>query len=201
MTWDYCTMKEKAGDIITIEAYHGTSQACKDSILRTKKINKSSKENEWAGTGIYYFVDENEEDLAEKCILWAKNVKGYKTAAVVKNVLKVDFEKILDLTIMEYRNQFQKYREYLYNKANQYAKKSNRKLKDEYTNSIKLDCLTINSICARYGFDLVKRDAYINFYKSIKDDGSYPRSTIPNAVIASLRNQDCIKEWGECDVK
>lgn len=192
-------MEDKADNILRIEAYHGTAQANKDSILRTKKINKSSEDTEWAGTGIYYFVDEDEKDLIEKCTLWAKNVKKYKTAAVVKNVIEIESEKVLDLTIRELQSIFQKYREYLYNKANEYAGRNNKKLDNKYLNFRKLDCLAINEVCKVFSFELVKRETYINFYKS--DNKTYPFSSIPNVTIICLRNQKYIKEWSGYNVE
>lgn len=193
-------MEDKTDNVIVIEAYHGTAQAYKDSILRTKKMKKSSEDNEWAGTGIYYFVDEKEQELVKKCILWAKNVKRYKTAAIVKNTIEIESEKILDLTVRESQSKFQEYREYLYNKANEYAKKNHKRLEDKYTNFRKLDCLTINEICKTFKLELVKREAYVNFYRA-EGNEEYPFSDISNVTMISLRNQDYIKEWSECNVK
>ena len=187
-------------DIIRIDAYHGTARAKKDSILRTKKIFKSSKDNEWAGTGIYYFVDEDEKELIDKCTRWALNVKKYKTAAVVKNLIEIDKDYILDLTIYEAQNKFHEYRQFLFDKARQCAKKRNKIINDTYTNGMKLDCLTINRLCSEYKLDMVKRKTYINFYKPIEEWKDYPSSGIPNATIISLRNEEHINDWSGYDV-
>lgn len=193
-------MEEQKSDIIKIEAYHGTAVAYKDSILRTKKIKKSFSDNDWAGSGIYYFVDEEENELIEKCVLWSLNIKKYKTAAVIKNVIEIEEEKILNLTDRFQQSLFQQYRQTLFERANQYARKNGKQLKDTYTNMRKLDCLVINQICSKYKFELVKRYAYINFYKGANNK-EYPRSDIPNSTIINLKNQDYIKEWSECNVK
>ncbi len=194
-------MEENTSDVIKIEAYHGTAEAYKDSILRERKMKKSSREDDWAGTGIYYFVDEKEEDLIKKCVLWALNIKRYKTAAVVKNVIEIDRDKILNLKDKAQQDMFQNYRQILYDRANQCAIKSGRKLSEKYRDMRKLDCLTTNIVCGKYGFDLVKRDAYINFYRTMPDNREYPRSDIPNATIINLRDESYITEWGECDAK
>lgn len=187
-------------DIVRIDAYHGTASAYKDSILRTKKFCKSSNDNEWAGTGIYYFVDEDEDKLINKCTRWALNVKKYKTAAIVKNLIEIDKDCILDLTIDEAQNKFHEYRQFLFNKAKQCAKKTNKTISNTYTNSKKLDCLTINQLCSEYKLAMVKRKAYINFYRPMEDWEEYPASSIPNTTIISLRDEKCIKEWSGYDV-
>lgn len=186
---------------IKIEAYHGTDAVKKDSILKMKTIYKSSKDNEWAGEGIYYFVDEAEQDLINKCVLWAKNVKKYETPAVIKNTIVIDKNRILDLSIEENQKKFHEYRQVLFDRANQCAKKANKRLSCKYTNFRKLDCLTINQLCERFDLHLVKRKAYINFYRALADWEKYPITDIPNATMISLRKEGYIKEWRECDVK
>ena len=42
-------MEKKADeDKVTVDAYHGTAEAYKDSILRTKKFKASNEANDWA---------------------------------------------------------------------------------------------------------------------------------------------------------
>ena len=37
--------------------YHGTSIENKGEILKNRKFNLSSSASEWAGSGIYFFID------------------------------------------------------------------------------------------------------------------------------------------------
>lgn len=196
-------MEKKADeDKVTVDAYHGTAEAYKDSILRTKKFKASNEANDWAGSGIYFFVDEAEEKLVEKCILWSKVIRKYKTSAIIKVLIEIDKDKLLDLTKREQQDVFHKYRAYLFDKVNVVARNTGRELKESYASKRTMDCLTINQICKEFNFEAVKREAYINFHKKeVKENELYPNSDIPNVTMISLRNQEYIKEWGECDVK
>ena len=44
--------------------YHGTSIENKGEILKNRKFNLSSSASEWAGSGIYFFIDED-DNIAE----------------------------------------------------------------------------------------------------------------------------------------
>ena len=106
------------------------------------------------------------------------------------------------MTKREQQDVFHKYRACLFDKVNAVARNTGRALKESYANKRRLDCFTINQICKDFNFEVVKREAYINFHKKeVKENELYPNSDIPNVTMISLRNQEYIKEWGECNVK
>lgn len=174
---------------ITFDAYHGTSYEARLQILSEHCFRESSEPNEWAGTGIYFFIEENEKENAQK---WAMYIKMFSRPAIVKAKIEIDPSLIFDLTLEEHRVQFHRFRELYYKKAVESAESLGRTIDRDTRNKLKLDCRTFNTICSDVGYRAVKRQCYIRFRKNgIWAD--YPKSDIPNCTIFCLRDNGCIK--------
>lgn len=177
--------------------YHGTSIESKNEILKNKKFNLSIGTSEWAGSGIYFFIDEDDNIAENNAKKWAeciKNIKSQYIAVVIVN-LKVINAIILDLNDRNFRQQFHKYREAIFNQIVLDAESKHKKIEDTVRNKMKLDCYVINKMCDYFGFNVVIRDVHINFNKKSlsKTNCSYPSSSIPNCTIICIRNNDIIE--------
>lgn len=174
--------------------FHGTSKKSKEHILSDRKFFLSNKENEWAGTGIYFFIDDKDdvaEDNARKWSTCIKKVKESDLAVIVANV-KTEEINLFDLTERELQQIFHYYREEMYKKAVSCAKLRNKRISNTYKDKLKFDCHVINHLCNYFNFNVVIRDVYINFNKNILDGEQYPNSGIPNCTICCLRTNDII---------
>src|SRR5699024_1870245 len=97
--------------------YHGTSIENKDEIQKNRKFNLSRGERERVGSGIYFFIDEDDniaESNARKWAEYIKNIKNRYIAVVIAN-LKVIDAVVLDLNDRNFRQQFHKYRQAIFN--------------------------------------------------------------------------------------
>ena len=177
--------------------YHGTSIENKGEILKNKKFYLSSGASEWAGSGIYFFIDEDDNIAVNNAKKWAEYIKDIKSqyiAIIIVN-LKVINVVVLDLNDRNFQQQFHKYREAMFNQSVLDAESKHKKIEDTITNKMKFDCYVINKICDYYGFNVVIRDVHINFNKKIlsRRNCSYPSSSIPNSTIICVRSNDIIE--------
>ena len=177
--------------------YHGTSIENKGEILKNKKFYLSSGASEWAGSGIYFFIDEDDniaENNAKKWAEYIKDIKSQYIAIIIVN-LKVINAVVLDLNDRNFQQQFHKYREAMFNQSVLDAESKHKKIEDTITNKMKFDCYVINKICDYYGFNVVIRDVHINFNQKIlsRRNCSYPSSSIPNSTIICVRSNDIIE--------
>ena len=177
--------------------YHGISIENKGEILKNKKFYLSSGASEWAGSGIYFFIDEDDniaENTAKKWAEYIKDIKSQYIAIIIVN-LKVINAVVLDLNDRNFQQQFHKYREAMFNQSVLDAESKHKKIEDTITNKMKFDCYVINKICDYYGFNVVIRDVHINFNKKIlsRRNYSYPSSSIPNSTIICVRSNDIIE--------
>ena len=114
---------------------------------------------------------------------------GDNIAIIIVN-LNIDQIDILDLTERSSQMFFHKYREATYKKIVTDKLKDKKIVRNDY-NEKKLDCYVINLICQYFHYNVVIRDAYINFGKT--DLGyDYPKSSIPNCTIVCVRNNEII---------
>lgn len=183
-----------------IIAFHGTSKMAKKMILSTKLFQSSDEDSEWAGAGVYFFSEKDEEKSKENAIKWARNIKKFKQNSDSLSVmLKIPENQVFDLTgtNSEDRELFEIYREKLFERAIEVARRNNAYIDEKYFNSAKFDCLTINDICKFINYAAVMRTVYINFnkYKYKYKNYKLVKSNIPNSTILCLRNQSFIKEW------
>ena len=147
--------------------FHGTSRENKKRIMKEKRFLHSNREDDWAGTGIYFFLEENEKDAKRNAEQWAGCIKRFPKCeiAILQVKIIVDEEKILNLTLREFQKIFHKYREAIYGTAYDKAKSKRLTLEKTYTNKKLMDCFVINELCRVYGLQAVIREAYINFNK------------------------------------
>jgi hypothetical protein len=178
------------------ECYHGTSQEAGLKIMKEKHFDLSCRDDEWAGTGIYYFIDlsESEEPVAYKnAKYWAKFKKHYKPQVILKSSICIDETNLLDLHTEYYQMQFHRFRTSLFREALIRARKQGVNLKEKYLCSGKLDCETINEMCQHGKFEAVIKQVYIaclSYPNAALDD--YPNSSVPNCTIFCLRNEHLI---------
>lgn len=179
--------------MLTWDAYHGTDESAKEKILPTGYFIKSTSDTEWAGSGIYFFVEHGALDNAMK---WAKYKKKFPRPTVIKAKIKVDNSKLFDLTIPDNQDLFHKLRTLYFEKAQQLAKENNKRIGVVASKKMNLDCFIINQICEKFDYYAVKRTCYIRFQSRGKWR-EYPASDIPNSTIVCIRDPECIVSISE----
>lgn len=186
----------------TYTLFHGTNHINQKEILTHQKYKSSNRDNEWAGTGIYFFWDSrNDTVAANNAYKWAKYIKRFDDPAIVCNSVTInDDNSVLDLRDSDVQDCFHRFREKLFTDARKRAERQGKMISGIYSNPQKLDCLTINQIAKETSVDLVIRSVFINFSKN-KYGFEYSSSGIPNCTIVCLRNQDLIKDWREYCVR
>jgi hypothetical protein len=185
------------------ECYHGTDQEACDSILASRHFRISDSDTEWAGDGIYFFpvLYESEENPAfDNAIKWAKYFKRFDPQCVIKAIVLIDQNEILNLTDQETIDIFNKYRRENFDDACRRAEaagiKINRKYLKANLNSKKLDCTTINDMCTDFNSKAVMRQANIMQLRFGLEETNfkYPISCISNCTIFCLRDESLISE-------
>lgn len=94
--------------VISIEGHHGTSLASA-KLIQGDDYRLSKGDEEWLGDGVYFFVEgvnSNTSNLAKEWAVaqsWDNKSKThkYQQFAVLKSVIEVKEENLLDLTIKE----------------------------------------------------------------------------------------------------
>lgn len=174
--------------MITWNAYHGTSRTAKNAIIASKNFNICDKNTEWAGTGIYFFIDPEGNQFALK---WARYIKRFSDPIVIEAKVSLDSTQLFDLTIDEHQNYFHRTRTLLYQKAIKSAVELGKSTDENFLKKINLDCVTINSICTNMNYIAVKRKCYIRFLNR-GEWSAYPSSDIPNCTILCIRDKRAI---------
>lgn len=177
---------------ITYNGYHGTSKSAQQSIIREQHFRASQKAYEWAGTGIYFFIEDSPYDNAEK---WAKYFKKIPDAdiGILETEIKIESQNLFDVTLSVHQEQFHRFREAYYSKACKEAKMAGKVLDDRTLKTMNLDCTTFNRICTALGFTAVKRQCYIRF-RNQEEWMYYSPSSIPNCTILCVRDETQIKK-------
>jgi len=176
---------------ISIEAYHGTSGDAADAILASS-FNESAKKHEWLGCGIYFFV-EGVSDPLENAKEWAvaearKNPKT-KKIAVLKSVVDIDQDRIIDITENQGLKNF-----------NNFKEKCLDKIFDNFRiKSIPLNhhnCILFNFMVDTLGAHAVKHNLYI---KSVRERKMQLRLNVPNTTVLCVKkanfNSEVTKEY------
>lgn len=185
---------------IKCKAYHGTDIYSKQQIMKSQYFEKSSKDNEWAGTGVYFFIDSDPETASNNAYSWAKNFKKIPiyNIRIVPVDIEYNKEEILDLCNDDGIALFNDFRRMYFKRAVDVARSKGKILSDDkYKNSTKFDCLVINTICEKSKFKLVKKYVYISKLEDVYDGENIPYSYVPNCTIASVRDQKIIKKIGD----
>ena len=182
---------------VEIIGFHGTdATSCKKILEKGGYFKERNKEIEWAGTGIYFFTEENEylQEAYSNARKWAvkrKNISE-KNVRIIKTHIFILKRLIFDLRLTKLQLVFQKYRDGFFKRAQEKAKNEKKELTKSQKNGKIIDTCVINKICAKYGYHAVIMQAYINFEKDCnKEDDPYKfyQSIIPNCTIFCLRNQ------------
>lgn len=181
--------------------FHGTDKKSQALILKHNHYKPSDSDNEWAGTGVYYFWDDGDEIVASRnAYKWSKYYKYFEDPAVIRNRICVEQkDKVLNLCDTEVQRRFHQFRDKLFADALRRADRQGKMLQDLYRDPTKLDCLTINLMAEKINIDLIIKSVFINFSKQ-KYGKVYTPSSVPNCTIICLRNQELIQDWRDYHV-
>lgn len=186
---------------VKCKAYHGTDVHCKKRIIDEQHFISSSRDNEWAGTGVYFFIDSNENIAQVHEYNWARNYKNIPIYNVRILFAEIEYNKdeIFDLSDEQDLEVFNAYRRSCFEKAVKIAEKKEKILSDRYSNASKFDCFVINEICKKSNYKMVKKQVYISKLEETYEGVNIPRSFVPNCTIAAVRDQSIIRKIGEID--
>lgn len=166
---------------ISIEAYHGTTDEGANSIL-AGTFNESVRADEWLGHGIYFFVDGISDPL-ENSIKWATAQAGKdsvgKKISVLKSVIDLDEDKILDITDIEGLNSFNDIKEDLFDKI--FEKLSLRIPASQH------NCMLFNFMVDWFDIHAVKHNLYI---KPVRERKLKLRLNVPNTTVLCVRKEN-----------
>ena len=179
----------------TYICYHGTSRDSSIKILKEQRINPSTKPDEWAGCGAYFFADWNNSGTkaAQNAFKWALKSNRKYTPTVIRAEIEAEKDWIFDLTDPENQETFHKFRECYFRAASKRVEKGIITESDTKNSGGVLDCTIINTICDEAGFRAVVKQCYINFNPYMVSGTKYPNSHIPNCTIFCLRDLQLIK--------
>lgn len=170
----------------SLSGYHGTTRKSAESILETSHFFKSDRDNEWAGSGIYFFIDGyTMSSAAENASKYAIKIKHLRNVVVLKAEINTHELRILDLTNMVDQDHFLKCFEFLWGEAFKRFGDVGANAIREYSHHV-LECAAINKMCDDMGYDAVIRSDYINFEQT--PNHSHPYSSIPNCTMFCLRS-------------
>ena len=176
----------------TYTCYHGTHPEAAQSILTKQHFRLSASDTEWAGHGIYFFLDDNPQTAYTHAFKWVKYIRhrDCSNPSVLKATISINTEDILDLRIPTYRKQLEDLRYTIFCDALERAKSKHIPLSSNMLNPKKLDCFAINEFCnsADPPFLAVIAEIYINFDHAIQ----YQSSKYPNCTILCLRDESLI---------
>lgn len=166
-----------------IEAYHGTSRDAADSILKNS-FNESSKVNEWLGHGIYFFVP-GISDPIENSKQWAvaqswslaQNKQTYKYTSVLQANVKLDADKIIDITEISGLAAFNEIKEQLFDKIL-------KNFRFSIKNQSQHNCVFFNFVVHTLDAHAVKHNLYI---KNVRERKLKLRLNVPNTTVLCVR--------------
>ncbi|HAW3882588.1 TPA: hypothetical protein JLU53_004403 [Escherichia coli] len=171
--------------------YHGTSVLCANSIINTN-FNVSRQENDWLGTGAYFFIESPgllapEEKAAQWANIRASNARpNYTNLAVLEATIEV--EQYLDLDNDEHIAALNKVREvYMEIMKSEGKKPTGNRLFDK--------CCFCNYLMHEHGIDALIRKEYIKTTREELDygfEGGVPNCRVlcvkdPKASVKSIR--------------
>lgn len=175
-------------------AYHGTTKAAKIEITSSGIFRESQSDREWAGTGVYFFIDSSTQLSERHAKQFARYVRkiSEREIAVIKAHIDMKGYKVLDLRKDDHQQLFHKYRERLFREEKNRAEKSRLGIKNTFKNVKAFDCYTFNELCNEFGINAVIMCVYINFEKKHYDKFEYTGSSIPNCTIICIKSQKMI---------
>ena len=197
-------MSDSSGDRCSLTAHHGTNKEAKAEILASQHFYESSTDSEWAGTGVYFFIDYTSSNVSKNnAIRWATNIKKIpsREVAIIEANIECDNDEIFNVRLDEAKSIFHRYRaetlRIVSNKLDSYNAKlppgaPKKKLDSTFSNTKKFDCYVFNELCKKFSIKAVIRDAYINFDFS-KYSFHAIGSDIPNCIILCVKDESIIK--------
>ncbi|WGL99135.1 hypothetical protein QE177_04435 [Arsenophonus sp. aPb] len=165
--------------------YHGTNAENEDMIL-SGNFRVSTKEDEWLGTGAYFFID-GVSDPEHNASCWAKRHsydkirKRYKYTQFSVIKANISINNPLNLDSIEGKKVFNYYRDELIG----IMKKNNISSTKSFEKSLKNDCEVCNYIAKAIGCDAIIRSEYIKL--DLWSRKNIYNSRIQNCTIISIR--------------
>lgn len=176
----------------SLSVYHGTKRESAKNIIETRHFYKSSRDDEWAGSGIYFFIDGYTRSSAEEnAAKYAIKIKNFHDVVVLKADIDTKELRILDLTNPEDQENFLMCFELLFKEAFKRFGDSGSKKIREYRPHV-LECSAINSMCEKMGYEAVIKSEYINFEQT--PNRNHPYSSVPNCTMFCLRSETHITD-------
>jgi hypothetical protein len=166
---------------IVIEAYHGTSFDGATGILR-EDYNESSKDDEWLGHGVYFFVEGISDPFAN-AQEWARAQAfehgryKYNRYAVLRSLVTLDEDKLLDITSVEALRDFNELKEDLFGKME-------REFRLNIGEPDNHSCILFNYMVHFAEVHAVKHNLYI---KSIRERKLKLRLNVPNTTVLCVQ--------------
>lgn len=161
--------------------YHGTDYNGEMCIIKSKTFNLSNNDNEWLGTGIYFFIDKDRNKAIDNAYKWSTNHKHFSFYSILETIIAIEEDKIANFNNEDWQSLYHDYRD--------------GKIKDTIsrgmtveTNKIKFDCEVINDMCKEFGILAIKQQRYI----SVLEKKGIPKSEIPNCTILCVRESKLI---------
>ncbi|MCI8699746.1 MAG: hypothetical protein HFJ47_00190 [Clostridia bacterium] len=122
----------------TIVGYHGTENQSANLILSNNKYNKSNNEDDWLGSGIYFYdnlenaILYNIRNYINKNKIYPKYVDLIEERVILVNVIKCKEDEIVDLNEFENLRKFLGLWKIFYDKVKNDEEYKKLKLKDGY---------------------------------------------------------------------
>lgn len=156
--------------------YHGTTRTYGENIMATKYFRYSVGEEEWLGTGVYFF----EDDIIQARDFCVK-ARQYKAWMIIKSEIKAT--KVIDLINSEHLAEFRT----IANKIRDRYKKQSDGRPRELLNSVILNIMyRVNP------YELVRACFVIPRAREI-----YRTNITPMQIQLCVRNRCCIKSYEE----
>lgn len=162
--------------ILNYVGYHGTSEEKGNQILKCGYFKWSDGEDEWLGSGIYFF-----ERSGYYAIWWASDIKHFVNYRILKADITLESEKILDLTVPSNTDELDYYANMLMQKKAKTKSFAHKEINDN---------LVINYI---YN-NIQKFDAVIGIFDQTryKRKALYKSRILPHQIQVCIRNTPCI---------
>jgi hypothetical protein len=172
---------------IEIKLFHGTTRDRAEAILNFN-FNFSESDEDWLGTGVYFFLDGIASGL-KSAQEWALNTHKGVTCSVIETTVVTEREQLLDLRVLSDLKLYNKIRDQIiirdFDKLSRRRDISIKKRRD-----IRLDdTLITNEVLNILGKKLIIHNVYI---KTSQQRELILESSYPNSTVASLKELSLI---------
>jgi hypothetical protein len=156
--------------------YHGTTKEKAKYIITSKRFPYSCDDEEWLGTGIYFF--ENDYLQAED---WCTKARGYCEWSVIKS--RLEAETVIDLIDKETLNRFNESANKIKNKYKNRRDGKPRKL---------INAVIIDAMFKVKPYDIIRAAFHISNYRMADRI-----NILPVQIQLCVKNRNCIKSIEE----